>query len=116
MKLIIAGSRTIKVSIEDIAQLIAIHEIKPTHIVSGRAKGIDQCGEAFAKAAGLPILMFPADWDRFGLSAGHRRNAEMGQVADALLLIWDGRSKGSAGMKAIMTSLGKPIFEAISLS
>lgn len=113
MKLIIAGSRTITATVEELCEFMGHFNLMPTEIVSGTARGMDQSGEAFAQAISLPIARFPADWDRYGKSAGHKRNAQMAEYGDALLLIWDGSSRGSAGMKAIMERLGKPVYEAI---
>lgn len=114
MKVIIAGSRTIKVDSAEIHALMAHFKLQPSEIVSGTANGVDKSGEAYAWDAGIKLIQFPADWDRFGKSAGHKRNAQMAEYADVLLLIWDGQSKGSAGMKSIMTRLGKPVFEALT--
>jgi hypothetical protein len=113
MKLIIAGSRTIQVSPQEIFELITHYKLHPTEIVSGTAGGVDRCGENFALNSYLPLKRFPAQWDLFGKSAGYKRNQEMANYADALLLIWDGQSKGSSHMKKIMEDLGKPVYEAI---
>lgn len=113
MKLIIAGSRTVQASQLEIFELITHYGLHPTEIVSGTANGIDKCGENFALKAYLPIKRFPADWDQYGKSAGHKRNAQMAEYADALLLIWDGSSRGSADMKSIMQKMGKPVYEAV---
>lgn len=113
MKLIIAGSRTVTATPEEIKALVEHYNLKPTEIVSGTAHGMDRCGEDFAHKFGIPVAEFPADWDRYGKSAGHRRNSQMAEYGDALLLIWDGQSPGSKGMKNVMTTLGKPVFEAI---
>ncbi len=37
-------------------------------------------------------------WDIHGKSAGHIRNAEMADYADALIAFWDGKSRGTANM------------------
>lgn len=113
MKLIIAGSRTVFANIIEITSLLEHFKLIPTEIISGTARGIDMCGEDFAKYSKLPCKRFPADWDQFGKSAGYRRNIQMGEYADALLLIWDGKSKGSFNMKQIMNQLGKPFYEVV---
>lgn len=113
MKLIIAGSRTIQVAPFEMRAILKHYGLSPTEIVSGTANGVDKCGEKFAKEAGITLIQFPADWDRFGKSAGHKRNAQMAEYGDCLLLIWDGQSKGSAGMKSIMERMKKPIIELI---
>ena len=33
-----------------------------------------------------------------GKAAGHARNRDMGDYADALIALWDGQSKGTKGM------------------
>ena len=37
-------------------------------------------------------------WDKYGPSAGPRRNAQMAEVADALIAFWDGKSRGTKNM------------------
>lgn len=44
---------------------------------------------------------FPAKWDLLGKGAGYARNVEMARYADALILIWNGMSKGSGHMLEI---------------
>ena len=97
MRTIVAGSR----NISDIRQLhAALVECGwvPTAIISGGARGADRLGEIWAGQMGLPLEVYHADWDKHGKSAGHRRNAEMAEVADALIALWDGQSRGTAGM------------------
>ena len=65
-------------------------------IVCGKARGADTLGEQYAKERGYPVHYFPADWKKFGKSAGYIRNTEMAQNADALIAFWDGKSKGTA--------------------
>jgi hypothetical protein len=79
-------------------------------IVSGGARGVDQLGEQWAKQHHVPVRQFPAQWDRFGKSAGMIRNLEMAQYADGLVAIWDGHSRGTANMIATMKRLGKKVF------
>lgn len=64
-------------------------------IISGTANGADKLGERYANEMGFKIIRFPADWNRFGKSAGYRRNEEMAEYADVLIAFWDGKSKGT---------------------
>lgn len=114
MKLIIAGSRHLEASPKEIEALLNHYNLKPKEIVSGTAKGIDTSGELFALLYQISVKRFPADWDKFGKSAGYRRNKQMAEYADALLLIWDGSSRGSMHMRTLMMDIGKPVFEAIT--
>ena len=117
MKLIIAGSRSYET--DEPANFIRmtlnllLDSASETEIVSGGCAGIDKMGEAYAKWFNVPIKEFPADWEKHGRSAGPIRNREMAEYADVLVLIWNGKSKGSGGMKKEMEKLNKPIYEVI---
>ena len=114
MKLIIAGSRTIT-SYALVRQAIIDsglwrdykHELE---IVCGMARGVDLLGKQFAERNGLVCHEFPADWDKHGKAAGHIRNKEMGDFADALVAIWNGRSRGAQGMIQYMKKLGRFVY------
>ena len=67
-------------------------------IVSGKANGADSLGEKYAKLKGYKVLEMPADWDKYGKSAGYIRNKEMAKIADGAIIFWDGKSKGSKHM------------------
>lgn len=67
-------------------------------IVSGTARGADRLGERFAVEYNLPIKKFPADWDKYGKSAGYKRNYEMAKYAKACVIFWDGISRGTGHM------------------
>lgn len=79
-----------------------------TEIVSGCARGADFLGIEWADVYGLRIARFPAEWDKYGKSAGFIRNADMGAYADAAIIFWDGESKGTKHMIQTMKRLGKP--------
>lgn len=119
MKLIIAGSRHLNLdynAIQDYIDHFGLNTLAfdgKISIVSGTAKGIDIAGEQWADMCNLSVHRFPADWDNEGKKAGHLRNKKMAKYADALLLIWDGKSKGSGNMKMNMEKLNKPIYEII---
>ena len=97
MKTIIAGSRNIT-DYNIVVEAVYASKFDITGIVSGRARGVDQLGEQYAKEHNLKIHEFPADWDKFGKSAGYIRNKEMAKYADVLIAIWDGKSKGTKHM------------------
>ena len=113
MKLIIAGSRDLEVGPQLMNGVLMHFGLDPREIVQGGAEGIDKCGKLYATFAPLPCKEFPADWKAHGKAAGPLRNAEMAEYADALLLIWDGESRGSASMKQEATKRGKPVYEVI---
>ena len=81
---------------------------KVTEIVSGTANGADKLGERYAKAKGLPVKRFPADWNRYGKAAGHIRNKRMAEYADACVVFWDGESRGEKNMIDCARELNVP--------
>lgn len=68
---------------------------------------MDQLGIDWAGINGIPVKIFKPDWKKYGKAAGPIRNSEMVQNADALILVWDGISRGSSDMlkKATAKSL-----------
>jgi hypothetical protein len=109
-KLIIAGSRELNPGTHAIDAAILRYPMLTgllqssalVEIVSGTARGIDALGETWAKKQ---------DTQKFGKRAGLLRNEQMAEYADALLLIWDGESRGSKNMLFNMKKLGKQVFE-----
>ena len=111
MKLIIAGSRTIKPTKKFIEFLIKHFDIKPNVIINGDAKGVDKSGESWAISKGIKVKTMKANWEKYGKLAGHIRNKRMAKYGDALLLIWDGNSKGSKNMKSLAIENRLKIYE-----
>ncbi len=104
MKVIIAGGR----GFSDFQLLYAkCEEIlankTDVEIVSGTAKGADKMGEHYAKLKGFTVKQFPAEWDKYGKSAGYIRNKDMADYADILISFWDGESKGTKHMIDLAT-------------
>ena len=69
-----------------------------TEVVSGGSGNVDLLGEKWGLACKLPVSRFTAAWGAYGASAGPRRNRQMAEYADALIAIWDGKSKGTLNM------------------
>jgi hypothetical protein len=97
MKTIIAGSRTI-LNKEEIFYHLNNVDFIITEAVCGGATGPDTIGKQWAIETHTPYSMFPAHWDEYGKAAGSRRNQQMAEYADALILFWDGKSTGSKDM------------------
>ncbi|MOA29428.1 hypothetical protein D3C78_1504400 [compost metagenome] len=58
----------------------------------------------------MGVKRFIPDWDGLGKKAGHVRNREMGDYADALVALWDGTSKGTAGMVEYAKKKGLKVY------
>lgn len=96
MKLAIVGSRTFNdynMLVEFIQDNYNIDEI--THIVSGGARGTDALGERFAEDFDKQKMIFPANWKKFGKSAGFLRNVDIIDNCDECVCFWDGESHGT---------------------
>jgi hypothetical protein len=81
-----------------------------TTILSGGAPGPDLYGEAFAEINTLKLERYPADWEHKGKIAGAIRNKQMAENADALIAIWDGKSKGTKNMIDLALRNGLSIY------
>lgn len=110
LKVIIAGSREFR----DYQQLaercdhFLSREVgkRPIEIVSGNARGADRLGERYARERGFVLTQFPAQWDKFGKSAGYKRNQQMAEYADALIAFPVGESRGTRHMIRIAQDAG----------
>ena len=107
MRLIIAGSRSFT-HYQHLCQTLAPERHRITQVLTGGARGADQLGYRWAWKHAIKHQVCRADWERFGKSAGVRRNYQMAQAGDLLLAFWDGRSAGTRHMISCMQQLGKP--------
>jgi ABC-type enterochelin transport system substrate-binding protein len=99
MKVIIAGGRDFDnyEYLKEICDKILINQ-NEIEIVSGCANGADKLGEKYANEKRYIIKQFPADWNKYGKSAGYIRNEEMAKYSDALIAFWNKKSKGTMNM------------------
>ncbi len=91
---------------------VCIKEIQKEHtliFLSGGCKGADMLGERYAKENGFQIERYPADWQKYGKSAGPKRNLEMAKACDYAICFWDGKSHGTASMISYAKKLKKPV-------
>ena len=109
MRTIIAGSRSIT-NYDVVNKATIDSKFDITEVISGTARGVDQIGELWAKNNNIPVEKHPADWDKYGKSAGYIRNEEMAKCSDALIAIWDGESKGTKHMLDLAVKHGLKIF------
>lgn len=121
MKLIIAGSRKLTVSNSFIEGALELFKLqgKVNVFVNGDAFGIDACGNRYAESLkkhckDIEIKQFIPDYVSYPKhKAPLIRNSKMAAYADALLLIWDGKSSGSYDIKYKVKNLNKPVYEII---
>ena len=51
--------------------------------------------ELYAREKGIKLTIFPADWEKYGKSAGMIRNKDIINNCDVCVAFWDGISKGT---------------------
>ena len=106
--IVVAGSR----DIDDYAEVSKILDetyFNITTLISGTARGVDRLGERWAKEHNILVQRVPADWAKYGRSAGYRRNEEMARLCEGVLCIWDGKSNGTFHMMQMAKKYDKPL-------
>ena len=106
MKTIIAGGRDYLLTPDD---WFYLYNLEITEVVSGGATGADEGGEEYANQHRIPVVRFPADWEKHGRAAGPIRNQQMADYADAVVLFPGGR--GTNSMFKIATVAGLKIHD-----
>lgn len=117
MRVAVVGSR----SFDDYGRLCQFletyffryHETRPnewliSQVISGGAQGADHLAERFAKDEKIELVVFPAEWDKYGRSAGPRRNDDIVKACDVAVIFWDLKSPGSKDILNKVLKAGKP--------
>ncbi len=103
MKIAVIGSRNLKV--ENLEEYLPVD---CTEIVSGGAKGIDECASKYAKAHDITLTEFLPQYEKYSRAAPIVRNKQIVDYADSVLAFWDGRSKGTNSVIRYCEKTGKP--------
>ena len=90
MKILIAGSRSI-----DAFDLSPYIPKETTLIISGGAKGIDTIAEKYADKHKISKLILLPQYNLYGKSAPIKRNEMMVDIADTVIVVWNGKSRGT---------------------
>lgn len=112
-KIVIAGCRNFsnyKIAKEYID--FCIRDIKEKYelvFISGGCKGADSLGERYAHENGYTLEIYPANWEKYGRSAGPKRNKLMAENCDYVICFWDEKSPGTKSMLKYAKELNKPI-------
>lgn len=107
MKLAVIGGRDFndtKLLNETLQPLIFVIDV----LISGGAKGADKMAEGWANNHGIDTLIFPAEWNKYGKSAGFRRNEDIIKNADYVIAFWDGKSRGTKHSLSLCDKYNKP--------
>jgi predicted Rossmann fold nucleotide-binding protein DprA/Smf involved in DNA uptake len=104
MKLLIVGSR----SITDFDLSPHISADVDT-IISGGADGVDSLAEKYADKHRLSKYIIRPRYDLYGRAAPLKRNEQMVDMSDCVLIVWDGRSKGAQYTLKYSQKVNKPL-------
>jgi hypothetical protein len=74
---------------------------KDTTVVSGGCRGPDSWAVEKAKEIGISFEVYEADWTRYGLSAGPKRNSIIAKNCDRLVAFWNGSNKSKGTLDVI---------------
>lgn len=104
MKVAVIGSRGL--TVVDLGKYLP-QEV--TEIVSGGAKGIDNCAKEYAIKNRLILTEFLPEYKRYGRNAPLKRNLQIIDYADLVLAFWDGQSKGTKFVIEHCKAQNKPV-------
>jgi hypothetical protein len=108
MNLAVVGSRTFN-NYELLEREILKSNLNIGCIVSGGAKGADKLAERFAKKYNLDTNILLPEWDKYGKSAGYRRNKDIIDACDICIAFWDGQSTGTKHTIDLAQEVKKPL-------
>lgn len=78
-------------------------------VCTGGARGADKWAEDWARWSGCELTIYPAEWDRYGKSAGPIRNSEMLRDFQPTLVIAFPGGHGTADMVYRARAAGVPV-------
>lgn len=108
MKVLVCGSRRFndRKLLDEILSRLDI-----TTVIEGQARGADSLAREYAEGRGIPVLSFPAQWDKHGKTAGPIRNLQMLTEGkpDYVVAFLAKDSKGTKHMIEIAEKAGIPV-------
>ena len=106
MRIAVIGSRTIG-DYQYLKLLLAGIDI--TEVISGGAAGVDTLAEQWAQENGVPLTVFRPNYARHGKQAPLLRNLQIIDAAEAVYVLWDGKSQGTRTAMDYARRKGKPV-------
>jgi hypothetical protein len=89
---------------------LSVYEKGDTLVSGGCPRGGDRYAEILAKEYNVPIKIHKAEWDKYGKSAGFKRNVYIAQDADVVIAVCaEDRTGGTENTIFLAQKLGKKI-------
>lgn len=86
---------------------------RPYLLIHGAAKGADRLAERWARHMGVHVRAYPAEWKRYGPSAGPIRNKQMLDEGRPNLVIAFPGGRGTADMVKQAQERGVEVVEGV---
>lgn len=110
-RIIVCGGRNYNDFIQIDRCLSSLHEkVGIQEIIEGGATGADRMAGSWSKAHGIKVTVMPANWKKYGKSAGAIRNKEMLDMKPDGVVAFPG-GIGTANMVSIARKAGVPVWE-----
>ena len=96
MRVLVCGSREWEDYYLIFNELANLHYQGYTELIEGGCRGADAHAKKAAKALGMSVITVEAEWEKYGKSAGYKRNLEMINMKPNIVLAFKrGESKGT---------------------
>ena len=83
-------------------------QYKPEVVIEDKAKGADTLARIHAEMLNIPVLKFPADWQKYGRAAGPIRNSQMLKEGNPDVVVgFHNRIDDSKGTRDMLTRAKK---------
>lgn len=103
MRILVCGGRDFTDSYKLIEEL---NKLEITTIIAGEARGADLMAKSYALSKGIAYEGYPADWNKYGNSAGPIRNKQMLDEGKPTLVVAFPGGKGTKNMINQATNYG----------
>ena len=106
MKIVVSGDRN-WIDRKKITDILSSYDT--SLLIHGGCRGLDILAGEIAKERGISVKVYPADWKKYGLSAGPIRNEEMLRENPDLVILFHSSietSKGTKNMKNLCEKKG----------
>lgn len=108
MKVLVCGSRAWTDAAVILRRLSGLP--RGSTVIHGDARGADRIAAQIAARLGFKVEAFPANWSRYGKSAGLVRNGEMlDKSPDLVIAFWLDGSTGTGSTIALARKRGIPV-------
>jgi hypothetical protein len=111
MKLAFQGSRSLKKKEEEVLKIIDIemNKYNPEMVItSGEPDGVCRLAQLYCKRNGITLKLYHLNCKKYAKGAFRNRSISIIKEADHIIIIHDGKSKGTRNELDLIKRFGKP--------